>query len=257
MCKTETAMCQTETTDATNFVKLTFANARAQILKTISQMEDEEPMDMEQEVVEEKRKEEVMAMTMSNDPLMGVRVFCAVCDHDVALSGLKSHLRSHQVTLSQYTKVYGDPRKEIVTKVHHSCAICSQVMLLNSFDISKHVRKHQLSFTAYAKKFMKRGEGLLPSSSSSKKTPEPKEASEKPKRRVSFAEAICAVKLYSPSESPEEVQHAVPYLTLDEDQEDIVDSASVKIECHICFKSFKMNKQLSAHMKRHFDHFGN
>ena len=253
MCKTETTICQTETTDATNFVKLTFANARAQILKTISQMEDEEPMEVVK--VEEK---EVTAMIMSNDPLMGVRVFCAMCDHEVSLAGLSSHLRSHQVTLSQYTKVYGDPRKEIVTKVHHSCAICCQVMLLNSFDISKHVRKHQLSFTAYAKKFMKRGEGLLPPSTyqktSSKKISEPKESS-KPKRRVSFAEAICAVKLYSPSESPEKVQHAVPYLTLDEDED--ISPASVKIECHICFKSFKMNKQLSAHMKRHFDHFSN
>ena len=183
---------------------------------------------------------------MSNDPLMGVRVFCAICDHDVALSGLKSHLRSHEVTLTQYTKVYGDPRREIVTKVHHACAVCSKVMILNSFDISKHVRKHQLSFTEYAKKYMKRGEGLLQSpSSSSKKNSELK--SSKPKRRVSFAETICSVKLYKPSESPEKVQNSVQYLTLDEEE----DTSAVKIQCHICFKSFKMNKQLSAHMKRH------
>ena len=81
MCKTETTICQSETSDATNFVKLTFANARAQILKTISQMEDEEPM----EVVKVEEKEGT-AMIMSNDPLMGVRVFCAMCDHEVSLA---------------------------------------------------------------------------------------------------------------------------------------------------------------------------
>ena len=243
-------MCQNETTTATKFVRLTFANAREQILKSIGKTEadhieeEEEPMEEQEEQVVEERNE--VTLVMSNDPLMGVRVFCAICDHDVALSGLKSHLRSHEVTLTQYTKVYGDPRREIVTKVHHACAVCSKVMLLNSFDISKHVRKHQLSFTEYAKKYMKRGEGLLQSpSSSSKKNSEPK--SSKPKRRVSFAETICSVKLYKPSESPEKVQNSVQYLTLDEEE----DTSAVKIQCHICFKSFKMNKQLSAHMKRH------
>lgn len=238
-------MCQNETTTATKFVRLTFANAREQILKSIGKTEgdhteDEEPM-------EEQESQEVgVTMVMSNDPLMGVRVFCAICDHNVALSGLKSHLRSHEVTLTQYTKVYGDPRREIVTKVHHACAVCSKVMLLNTFDISKHVRKHQLNFTAYANKYMKRGEGLLQSSSSSsQKTSEIKAS--KSKRRVSFAETICSVKLYKPSESPEKVQNSVQYLTLDEDE----DTSAVKIQCHICFKSFKMNKQLSAHMKRH------
>ena len=238
-------MCQNETTTATKFVRLTFANAREQILKSIGKTEgdhteSEEPM-------EEQEEQEVgVTMVMSNDPLMGVRVFCAICDHNVALSGLKSHLRSHEVTLTQYTKVYGDPRREIVTKVHHACAVCTKVMLLNTFDISKHVRKHQLSFTEYAKKYMKRGEGLLQSSSSSsQKTSEIKAS--KSKRRVSFAETICSVKLYKPSESPEKVQNSVQYLTLDEDE----DTSAVKIQCHICFKSFKMNKQLSAHMKRH------
>ena len=236
-------MCQNETTTATKFVRLTFANAREQILKSIGKTEGdhtEEPME------EQERQEVGVTMVMSNDPLMGVRVFCAICDHNVALSGLKSHLRSHEVTLTQYTKVYGDPRREIVTKVHHACAVCSKVMLLNTFDISKHVRKHQLSFTAYANKYMKRGEGLLQSSSSSsEKTSEIKAS--KSKRRVSFSETICSVKLYTPSESPEKVQNSVQYLTLDEDE----DTSSVKIQCHICFKSFKMNKQLSAHMKRH------
>ena len=238
-------MCQNETTTATKFVRLTFANAREQILKSIGktegdQTEGEEPM-------EEQEEQEVgVTMVMSNDPLMGVRVFCAICEHNVALSGLKSHLRSHEVTLTQYTKVYGDPRREIVTKVHHACAVCTKVMLLNTFDISKHVRKHHLTFTEYAKKYMRRGEGLLQSSSSSsQKTSEIKAS--KSKRRVSFAETICSVKLYKPSESPEKVQNSVQYLTLDEDE----DTSAVKIQCHICFKSFKMNKQLSAHMKRH------
>ena len=238
-------MCQNETTTATKFVRLTFANAREQILKSIGktegdQTEGEEPM-------EEQEEQEVgVTMVMSNDPLMGVRVFCAICDHNVALSGLKSHLRSHEVTLTQYTKVYGDPRREIVTKVHHACAVCTKVMLLNTFDISKHVRKHHLTFTEYAKKYMRRGEGLLQSSSSSSQKTSGIKAS-KSKRRVSFAETICSVKLYKPSESPEKVQNSVQYLTLDEDE----DTSAVKIQCHICFKSFKMNKQLSAHMKRH------
>ena len=238
-------MCQNETTTATKFVRLTFANAREQILKSIGKTEGEQTEG--EEPMEEQEEQEVgVTMVMSNDPLMGVRVFCAICDHNVALSGLKSHLRSHGVTLTQYTKVYGDPRREIVTKVHHACAVCSKVMLLNTFDISKHVRKHQLNFTEYAKKYMKRGEGLLQSSSSSsQKTSEIKAA--KSKRRVSFAETICSVKLYKPSESPEKVQNSVQYLTLDEDE----DTSAVKIQCHICFKSFKMNKQLSAHMKRH------
>ena len=85
-------------------------------------------------------------------------MFCAICDHDVLLSGLQSHLRSHEVSLGQYTRVFGDPRKEIVAPVHHSCAICSQTLLLNTWDISRHLRRHNISFTKYARKHMKRGE---------------------------------------------------------------------------------------------------
>ena len=254
-------MCQTEKKPGTKFVRLTFANAREQILKSIGMkeammeqesteiMEEDPPSEPYEPLEQEQGVKVTMSnnnLVMSNDPLMGVRVFCAICDHDVLLSGLQSHLRSHEVSLGQYTRVFGDPRKEIVAPVHHSCAICSQTLLLNTWDISRHLRRHNISFTKYARKHMRRGEGIL---QANHKVATHKSTASKTKR-VSFAESICSVKFYNTSESPEKVKNSVQTITFDEEGEVEICTA-VKIQCKVCFKTFKMNKQLATHMRRH------
>ena len=70
------------------------------------------------------------------------KVFCFFCDKAVNLSSLLNHLRyAHKKTLTQYKELFGNPRMQIIEVVFHKCNICRKSVLLNSDDISKHLKK--------------------------------------------------------------------------------------------------------------------
>merc|ERR1711952_353043 len=98
------------------------------------------------------------------------------------MSGLRPHLaRHHATTLSRYTEQYGSPRRQLVRVVHHECGLCHKLVLLAATDLARHLRGHQLGYSAYAAKYMEKGSGLLqsssPSSTQQRKSPSPSPSS--------------------------------------------------------------------------------
>ena len=92
----------------------------------------------------------------SSNPMNSCKVFCCFCDKVVSLSGLGKHVNStHQVTLKEYKALFGNPRNQVIKLVFHKCSICRKVLLLNTDDMSKHMKKsHQLAYKDYMIKFM-------------------------------------------------------------------------------------------------------
>ena len=78
----------------------------------------------------------------SNNPKMCCKTFCCGCDKVVTLSGMSKHVRTwHQMTLTEYKELYGNPRKQIIKAVHHKCALCLSSILFDTNDMSKHLKK--------------------------------------------------------------------------------------------------------------------
>ena len=101
-----------------------------------------------------KSSKEVRAM--SNDPTKSCKTFCCCCDQVITLSGLRKHVKSrHQITLTEYKELYGEPRKQIIQLVFHKCAFCQKSILLDTDSLSKHLRKaHQRSYKDYLVRHM-------------------------------------------------------------------------------------------------------
>ena len=232
-------MCETK------LVKLTFNTARAQIKKCLSpEPKAKEETKKEPETPAKETPVKKTPLTLSNDPLQEVEVFCNICDEAVLMSGLRPHLaRNHATTLSRYTEQYGSPRRQLVRVVHHECGLCHKLVLLAATDLARHLRGHQLGYSAYAAKYMEKGSGLLqsssPSSTQQKKSLSPQISSPSSPSQQSETKTILLSNRSKPA--------AIPTITLDEEEQ----SSGVKIQCKVCFKTFKVNKQLSAHMKRH------
>ena len=78
------------------------------------------------------------------------------------LSSLLNHLRyAHKKTLTQYKELVGNPRTQIIEVVFHKCTICRKTVLLNSDDISKHLKKkhRNISYKEYVSNYMKATKG--------------------------------------------------------------------------------------------------
>ena len=245
-----------DTSSSTKIVRLTFNTAKEQIRKSLS------PYTKAQNVGKQSNE----ARILSNDPLKAVQVFCEVCDKVTLLSGLRRHLKVHSMTMTDYIKNVTNPRSQIIQLVYHKCVICQEVVLLDADVLGKHLKKHQLSYSSYSRLHMKKGDGLLCQTTASCSTPAPiipeaapvivlepestssttssstlSSTSPVTKLKMSFStlKQLQSLKSMQSKASPIEV------IQIDDD------TPTVKIECKICFKTFKMNKQLSAHMKRH------
>ena len=99
----------------------------------------------------------------STDPSKSCKTFCCVCDQAVTLSGLRKHATTqHKITLTEYKVLYGNPRMQIIQLVFHRCAFCQKSILLDTDDMSKHLRKvHQTSYKAYLGRYMTKQGTLL------------------------------------------------------------------------------------------------
>ena len=92
----------------------------------------------------------------SSNPMNSCKVFCCFCDKVVSLSGLGKHVNNtHRVMLKEYKALFGNPRNQIIKLVFHKCEICKKVLLLNTDDMSKHMKKaHQLAYKDYMIRYM-------------------------------------------------------------------------------------------------------
>ena len=184
---------------------------------------------------------------MSNDPNMTCRAFCNICDRPYVLSGLRKHVnRSHSLTFGEYKRSYGDPKRQIINIVYHSCGLCKKRVILDTNELSKHLKVHNLGYTQYVKEHMVKGSGLVRSRpiSSSPVTPSPP------------APETCLPPTPPPSPPltmaniKKEPQETLSYFPVKEEPVEVISPSLVIIQCQQCFRVFKQNKQLLVHMKK-------
>ena len=96
----------------------------------------------------------------SNDPTKCVKTFCCMCDQVVTITGLRKHVKGHhKITLTQYKELYGDHKKQILQLVHHKCFFCKKSLLLDTDEISTHLKKvHKVTYKDYLVTYMGRNE---------------------------------------------------------------------------------------------------
>ena len=92
----------------------------------------------------------------SNDMRDACKTICQICKASVFLATMRGHTRRwHKVPIEEYKRVYGNHRDMITEKVYHKCGICFATVLLDSDDISHHVKKHHsITHKTYNAEFM-------------------------------------------------------------------------------------------------------
>ena len=87
----------------------------------------------------------------SNDHNKSVKTFCCICDQVVTVSGLRKHVKAHhKITLTRYKELYGNHRSQIIQLVYHKCAFCKKALLLDTDEMSLHLRKsHRVMYKDY------------------------------------------------------------------------------------------------------------
>ena len=91
------------------------------------------------------------SIVLSNDPTKSCKTFCCCCDQVIMVSGMRKHIRSqHQMTLTQYKEVYGNPSMQIIQLIFHMCAFCEKSVLFDTDTMSKRMKKiHKTSYREY------------------------------------------------------------------------------------------------------------
>ena len=211
---------------------------------------------------------------LSNDPNMSCRVFCNICDRLYFLSGLRKHVaKKHSLTFTEYKGHYGDPKRQIVNLVYHSCVLCKKIVILDTTELSKHLKSHKLGYTQYMKEHMRKGSGLIQSKiiSSSAFSLAPVSPaglrtrslcstapslapSPTPTSPPSLAPSLPPTPPPSPpltvSNVKKEPEEILSYFTIKEEPVESLSPTLVVIQCHHCFRVFKQNKQLQVHVKK-------
>ena len=97
-------------------------------------------------------KEKNIEKSYSNNMEDACRVKCKICDKNVTISTMRRHVREvHCLQLTEYTEIYGDPKKHIVKKMYHQCGVCKEVLLLDVLEIGSHLKRsrHGISQKKY------------------------------------------------------------------------------------------------------------
>ena len=91
------------------------------------------------------------SIVLSNDPTKSCKTFCCCCDQVITVSGMRKHIKSrHHMTLTEYKELYSNPRMQIIQLVFHVCAFCYKSVLLDTYTMSKHLKKfHKTSYKEY------------------------------------------------------------------------------------------------------------
>ena len=156
------------------------------------------------------------------------RPFCCECDKVVTLSGMRKHVKTwHQMTFTQYNNIYGNPRMQIIHLVYHKCAYCQSSIVLDSEDLSKHLKKkHQTSYKEYIIRYMAKAQ--------------PQNSGATPHKNTASLNQDSAT------------QHQnTATLHQNTTMEKTSKSYSVVIRCDQCPRTFKLNIQLKIHKRKH------
>ena len=86
-----------------------------------------------------------------------VRTFCCECDQQVKLSVLRKHVVWHhkQLSILQYKEHYGEPQKQIIKMIHHTCALCKKDIVHDYDAVLKHLKRvHKTNMALYVREYM-------------------------------------------------------------------------------------------------------
>ena len=99
----------------------------------------------------------------SNDMKDACKTVCRVCKKPNSISKLRYHVRQmHNIPIDEYRKTHGNPRDAIIEKVYHKCGLCIKSILLDSDEISSHLRSnHSISHKNYNAQYMKTKDNAL------------------------------------------------------------------------------------------------
>ena len=83
-----------------------------------------------------------------------VTTVCQICQEDFTCNQIPKHTRmKHNVHILEYKEQFGSPYNHIRKKVYHRCAVCSDLVLLESHKLRNHVSRHQMNWGEYNKQF--------------------------------------------------------------------------------------------------------
>ena len=171
-----------------------------------------------------------------------VKIFCCECDQVVTLSGVRKHLAGvHKMVMTEYRQLYGNPEKQIIRMVYHSCKVCRKDVVLDYLQLGKHLKKaHKIkgaAVTEYNNKYLEMLRVKNPSKKST--SPPSKKASKNP------------VEPMTPSPTPQITPTTV---SKEETSPPTPTSTSPRLAplptCTRCSKVFKSNMQLKMHTRR-------
>ena len=177
-----------------------------------------------------------------------VKTFCCECDQQVRLSGLRKHLAWHHKHLSmlQYIKLYGQPKKQIIKMVYHNCALCKKDIVHDYNAMLNHLKKrvHKTNMAKYVREYMDKEIRPSPLMKPMTSVPEPsKHNSLEDGTRIEAVAASAApiapdspFPCLSPSSSP--MASKSPNLP------------SISPSCSPCSRVFRSNMEFKMHRRR-------
>ena len=93
----------------------------------------------------------------SNSLSSCVKTFCCECDQVVNLAGLRKHINHNHKYLSimQYKELYGDPKRQIIQMVYHTCALCKKDIVNDYCALRNHMKaQHKTNMAKYSSEHM-------------------------------------------------------------------------------------------------------
>jgi len=94
-------------------------------------------------------------LPFSSDMKDACRTVCRICDREMVLTRLRGHTKDkHDLSITDYKIKFNLQVLEVTEKVFHKCALCSEIMLLDSDAIAQHLHKHSISHRTYNDKHM-------------------------------------------------------------------------------------------------------
>ena len=92
----------------------------------------------------------------SNNMVDACKTLCKLCQTPKTLHEMRSHTKKkHNINITAYKEKYGELKDQIMKKTFHRCGLCSFLLLLDSDEIAKHLkRSHKVSHKEYNDKFM-------------------------------------------------------------------------------------------------------
>merc|ERR1719319_789887 len=118
----------------------------------------------------------------------------------------------------EYRKRYGNPQKQVIQMVYHSCSICQEEVVLDYHTLLKHLRKHKTNMSKYSSQYM------------------------------TTSSALVVGPITKEVESYKVVQ--APSLRLERETQVTITRKTSSPQCSSCSRAFRSNMELKMHNRR-------